>query len=83
MGSYAFIYPHHNPVGKDYLRYTDWGIKRLLEAVGFRDIVITPRLATAGRENLAAFIREEGMRLSKELAPAYDFPIGYIISAKK
>lgn len=83
MGSYVFVYPHHNPVGKDLFRYTDWGVRRLLEAAGFRDIVIMPRLATAGREDLARFVLNEQMRLSRELAAAYDYPIGYIVTAKK
>jgi len=82
MGSYPFIYPHHNPMHTDFLRYTDWGIKKILTAVGFREIEITPRVASAGRADLINFVRAEGMRLSKEL-PSYEWPVGYIVKAKK
>jgi len=83
MGSYCFIYPHHNPMHTDFLRYTDWGIKKILTAIGFREIEITPRVASAGRADLINFVRAEGMRLSKELAPSYEWPVGYIVKAKK
>ncbi len=82
MGSYPFVYPHHEPVADDSLRYTNSGIKKLLLAAGFRDIKITSRVATAGRDDLAAFVGAEGMRLAKSLAP-YEWPIGYMVEAKK
>ncbi|HEX9883338.1 MAG TPA: class I SAM-dependent methyltransferase [Desulfobaccales bacterium] len=34
--SFHFIYPHHGPRGMDYLRYTRWGVDKLLEEAGFR-----------------------------------------------
>jgi SAM-dependent methyltransferase len=34
--SFHFIYPHHGPRGRDYLRYTQWGVDKLLEEAGFR-----------------------------------------------
>lgn len=82
MGSYPFVYPHHEPVADDSLRYTDSGIKKLLMAAGFRDVKITPRVATAGRGALSQFVGLEGMRLAKSLAP-YKWPIGYMVEAKK
>lgn len=82
MGSYPFIYPHHNPVGQDYLRYTDWAIKKLMTVAGFREIKITPRVATKGKLELQEFVLAEGMRLSKELTN-YEWPIGYIVEGKK
>lgn len=33
--SWPFIYPHHNPEGRDYLRYTKWGVRKLLKETGF------------------------------------------------
>lgn len=33
--SFHFIYPHHGPEGMDYLRYTQWGVDKLLEEAGF------------------------------------------------
>lgn len=82
IGSYGFIYPHHNPMYTDYLRYTDWAIKKLLTVNRFTDIQITPRVATAGRQHLSKFVGAEGMRLCKELG-TYDWPIGYMVQARK
>jgi len=33
--SFHFIYPHHGPRSRDYLRYTQWGVDKLLEEAGF------------------------------------------------
>jgi len=33
--SFHFIYPVHKPLGKDFLRYTEWGAIKLLESAGF------------------------------------------------
>jgi len=83
MGAYAFIYPHHNPPGTDFLRYTDWGIKKFLETCRFKDIKTTERVATEGKSNLQEFVYKEGMKLSKSLMGNYNWPIGYIVEAKK
>lgn len=42
--SFHFIYPVHNPVEQDYLRYTPRGIEKLLEETGFRILEMQPRL---------------------------------------
>jgi hypothetical protein len=34
--SFQFIYPHHGPWGRDYLRYTQWGVEKLLTEAGFQ-----------------------------------------------
>lgn len=34
--SFQFIYPHHGPWGMDYLRYTQWGVEKLLTEAGFQ-----------------------------------------------
>ena len=34
--SFPFLYPIHNPVGMDYLRYTEEGARKLLEIGGFK-----------------------------------------------
>lgn len=34
--SFHFIYPHHGPWGMDYLRYTQWGVAKLLTEAGFQ-----------------------------------------------
>ena len=44
--SFPFIYPHHNPEKHDYLRYTGWGVEKLLEKTGFKIEEITSRIET-------------------------------------
>ena len=39
-----FIYPVHNPIEQDYLRYTPRGIEKLLEETGFKILEMKPRL---------------------------------------
>jgi SAM-dependent methyltransferase len=41
--SFHFLYPHHNPEGRDYLRYTRWGVERLVQEAGFSSWEIKPR----------------------------------------
>jgi len=41
--SFHFIFQHHQPKTRDYLRYTRRGIEKLLEETGFKIIEITPR----------------------------------------
>lgn len=43
--SFHFAYPVHAPEGLDYLRYTDYGAKKILEECGFKIVSITPRMA--------------------------------------
>jgi len=67
--SFGFLYPHHNPVGMDALRYTEWGAVELLRQNGFEVEEITPRkLTPEGDALLQEFYRAEGMRASKEAA---------------
>lgn len=82
MGSYPFVYPHHEPVEDDALRYTDFGIKKIMTKAGFRTVEVVERVATLGKENLANFINAEGLRLSKKMQP-YSYPVGYIVTGKK
>lgn len=76
--SFHFIYPPHAPAGKDYLRYTGEGVKRLLIEAGFDHLVLTPRLAKYP-EVLASFYQTEGM---KKLNNAPDV-VGWLVEAKK
>lgn len=41
--SFHFVYPHHSAKKIDYLRYTRWGVSRLLEEAGFRSWDKYPR----------------------------------------
>jgi 2-polyprenyl-3-methyl-5-hydroxy-6-metoxy-1,4-benzoquinol methylase len=79
--SFPSIYPVHEPKEYDYLRYTKQGIIRLLDFEGFSDWVITPRIATAGREELLRFYALEGMHPVKHDTVIED--IGYLVKAVK
>jgi SAM-dependent methyltransferase len=41
--SFHFVYPHHSPKKIDYLRYTRWGVDKLLQESGFRSWESYPR----------------------------------------
>jgi len=77
--SFHFLYPHHNPEGKDYLRYTKWGVEKLLKETRFKIDEIIPRLAENIGPN-ALYIAEE-MRPSKEYK-GHD-EVGYLVKAIK
>lgn len=79
--SFPAIYPVHNPVEIDYLRYTQNVIQKYLQDTGFEKIVIKPRVATAGREALANFYSKEGMHPVRNSSLPYD--IGYLVKARK
>lgn len=80
--SFPFIYPHHNPKGHDYLRYTRWGVDKLLKEVGFKEWEIIPRKCTTeGYVNLRDFVSNESMHPCKNFG-GHD-EIGYIVIAKK
>lgn len=78
--SFPTIYPLHNPPGIDYLRYTKFGIEKLL-SIGFISWEITPRRATAGLPALSEFYRNEGMHPMRNTPAIYD--IGYMVKAIK
>lgn len=61
--SFHFIYPVHNPVEQDYLRYTRGGALKLLDFTGFEIKEITPR--TAEDMSLRNFCVSESMRPAK------------------
>jgi SAM-dependent methyltransferase len=78
----CYIYPHHGY--NDYLRYTDFGLKKLLEEAQFENIKITPRVATNGQRAIMDFFQVEGMH-SVNLRDDYPkgVPIGYMVEADK
>lgn len=78
--SFPTIYPLHNPPGTDYLRYTKFGIEKLLSRGMFK-WEITPRIATLGREKLAQFYQIEGMHPMKGTDMIYH--LGYNVKAIK
>jgi SAM-dependent methyltransferase len=82
--STPFINPLHD--SHDYLRYTIQFFEKVLPLVGFKDIKITPRVATA-KETLQQFYKEEAMRMSKiTQEQGYGgnlWDVGYIVSCTK
>jgi SAM-dependent methyltransferase len=78
----CYIYPHHGY--NDYLRYTDFGLKILLEKAQFENIEITPRVATIGQRAIMDFFAAERMH-SVNLRDDYPkgVPIGYMVKCQK
>ena len=79
--SFPFIYPNHAPEGHDYLRYTKFGVKKLLSETGFEIDYIKSRIATRGACNLLEFIAEEKMHPLKGYR-GHD-EIGFLVKAHK
>lgn len=77
--SFHFFYPIHNPLGKDYMRYTEFGVKKLLKETGFEIEELTYR--EAEEMNPMIFYRTERMRPSKEYKN--HSATGYLIKVKK
>jgi len=76
--SFPFIYPHHNPVGCDYLRYTRWGVEKLMKEAGFEIIDIKSRIIEVS--DLNYIWRSENMHPAKEFKNHNE--IGYLVKAK-
>ena len=79
--SFHFIYPMHNPKGKDCLRYTRWGVEKLLKEASFEIEEIIPRLARNGKDLIKWFVSEEGMRPCQTYNGHTE--VGYLVKAKK
>lgn len=79
--SFPSIYPVHNPVEIDSLRYTKNVIQKYLKDAGFTDFKITPRIATEGLHALREFYSKEGMHPVRGSDLPYD--IGYLVEARK
>lgn len=78
--SFPTIYPVHNPYGMDYMRYTKFGVEKLL-GTAFQTWEITPRVATQGLASLSSFYSMEGMHPLKNTSIVFD--IGYLVKAVK
>lgn len=79
--SFPAIYPVHNPQELDALRYTRVGIDKLMAGAGFKSWIITPRVATKGRDLLSEFYKVEGMHPVRGDDVIFD--IGYCVEARK
>lgn len=73
----AFLYPHHGK--EDYLRLTKYGLAKIFDNAGFRDVFIQPRVATTGKEKLQEFYDVECMSGNEEDRDI----IGFIVEAIK
>lgn len=79
--SFPAIYPVHNPVEIDYLRFTKASIEKYLAEFKFSVASITPRVATEGVQSLSEFYSKEGMHPVR--GSALPFHIGYLVKAYK
>lgn len=78
--TFPFVYPQHEPLNDDCLRYTRRGAVKLLENAGFTIDKIVPRM-TLMPGWLSRFYGHEGMRAAKQNANHEE--VGYIIVATK
>lgn len=62
--TFAFIYPHHNELYMDSLRYTEFGIRRLAGQIGLKVSNIWYRNDKSGL--LQSFYASDGMHPAKE-----------------
>lgn len=77
--TFAFIYPHHNELELDSLRYTEPGIRRLAKEIGLKVKTVWYRRDKSGLlENL---YRVDGMRMAKQY-PAHDVT-GFVVEFEK
>ena len=79
--SWPSIYPVHNPVEIDYLRFTRTAIEKYVDHCGFKLLSIVPRVAKNGVMSLSKFYYEEGMHPVKDSVLPYD--IGYMTKITK
>lgn len=77
--TFPFVYPHHNELELDSLRYTETGIKRLAEAAGLCVTNTWYRRDKSGL--LQSFYATDGMRMAKQY-PNHDVT-GFIVEFKK
>lgn len=63
--SFPFIYPIHSPHQNDYLRYTRYGILKLLEIAGLKVVEMIGREAKEPKK-LLAFYESDGMHIKAD-----------------
>ncbi len=80
--SFLFLYPHHGPKGTDYLRYTRWGIERLLHEAGFSTWQIQPRIFKRVWAAYALYMME-GMKGIYNNLGSIHTEQGYMVKAVK
>lgn len=75
--SFPFVYPIHEPKEFDSLRYTKYGIIRMIEKYNFKYKIIARR---AKNDKLVSYYYDDGMHPAK--GEAHDIT-GYIVELKK
>jgi SAM-dependent methyltransferase len=79
--SFHTLYGLHKPEREDCLRYTRYGIEKLLKETGFEiEEIIPKKITEEGRQALISFYQAEGMKI---LYNEDTFKEGYLIRAKK
>ena len=73
--SFPFVYPVHAPIGHDYLRYTRYGIIKLMEQAGFDNIEIILRKFKKPEHIIEAY-KSDGMHIKTDADVS-----GYLIRA--
>lgn len=78
--TFPFLYPVHNPIEIDYMRYTRQGVEKLLSEAGFESWMIYPR-TQQGTEKIQKWYSSEKMHAAK----GYDGhdETGFIVKARK
>jgi SAM-dependent methyltransferase len=78
--SFHFITPIHGPLGEDYLRYTKWGVQKIMHEAGFeiKDIVMRD---TKEGNLLMDFFKRERMRPMNNYK--HHNETGYLVKAIK
>ena len=79
--NFPFVYPIHNQVSMDYLRYTPVGAVKLLKAAGFSRITIDQYFYGIN-DNLKDFYVDDGMKMAKDGDINHNL-IGFVIRAIK
>jgi len=79
--SFPAIYPVHNPVEIDSLRYTKQVIEKYCKIFNLKILELKPRVATLGQASLSNFYSAEGMHPVRKSALPFD--IGYLLKVAK
>jgi SAM-dependent methyltransferase len=79
--SFHMLYGLHKPEREDCLRYTRYGIEKLLKETGFEiEEMIPKKITEEGRQAIISFYQAEGMKI---LYNEDTFKEGYLIKAVK
>lgn len=92
VASFHFVYPIHQPKESDYMRYTRYGVTKILNETGFSVQEITPRFEVSGVVGVGSGVGQGkpsimNWFLEQQMRPAKDYSlhneIGYLVKAIK